>query len=361
MSEDKELVGANSGKLTEKQEQQALAIKSKLDLSKPDSIFQFGLEPQNKLAATSDEIIKTVKTKDSGSLNNNLTALETLFRTDKEQKSSNPLVKGWHHIANKLYEQKVRHQNLSVTIENISKNLKQNRNQLSANNKKLYELYVSSLNQAENLKPYIAAGQMTMNDLKNSKLPALKEQADQGDLSMQGEYHRQLFIYHRLSRRVNDLILAQQANINLAAQVNAADIANNALIEKVNETVNLLVPLWKGNSAVQIMTQETAQTSKILKRIDKFSNDQLEESSKRIHDLTVQAYQDQEKGLLELDTLKNSSETIISAIKSCRDIAQQGEEQRAHTVKTVNEIANRLRSELSKTGKQIEIEHKNEQ
>ena len=347
--------GNNQNELANKEEieQKALSLKNNLDLSKPDSIFKFGLEPQNKLAETSDEIISAVKTKDSGSLNKNLTALEMIFKQEDQTQSTNPLVRGWHKVTNKLYEQKVKRQNLSATIENIGTNLTKDRDKLISNNNHLYDLYISSLTQANNLKPYIRAGELAMEELQNKTLADLKAKADAGDLEAQGKYHQELFIYHRLSRRVNDLRLAQQANVNLAAQVNSTDIANNALIEQVNETVGLLVPLWKGNSAVQIMSNQTAQTAKILKKIKQFSNEQIKTSSKQIHDLTVQAYKDQENGILDLDTLKQSSDTIISAIKECRDIAAEGEKKRQEAVKTVAEVSQKLQGALDETKRQL--------
>lgn len=349
----------NQNELAEKQkiEQKALSLKNNLDLSKPDSIFKFGLEPQNKLAETSDAIISAVKTKDSGSLNKNLTALEMLFKQDDQSQSKNPLVRSWYKVTNKLYEQKVKHQNLSATIENIGTNLTKDRDQLISNNKHLYDLYVNSLTQANNLKPYIRAGELAMEEMQNTTLADLKAKADTGDVEAQGKYHQQLFIYHRLSRRINDLRLAQQANVNLAAQVNTTDIANNALIEQVNETVGLLVPLWKGNSAVQIMSNQTAQTAKIMKKIKQFSNEQIKNSSKQIHDLTVQAYKDQESGILDLDTLKQSSDTIISAIKECRDVAAEGEKKRQETIKAISDVSSKLQGTLNETKR--EIEHSN--
>lgn len=342
--------------LSEKQEveQKAIALKDKIDLENPDSIFKFGLEPQDALAATSDDIIKAVKTKDSGELNDDLLALEKIFHeSDDDNKSKNFLVRGWHEIRNKLYDKKVEHQNLSATIEDIGQGLIDDRDRLVANNNHLYELYVSSLKQAKALKPYIRAGEMKMDELKNEKLPALKKLADTGDYGAQGDYQNAIFIYHRLSRRVNDLRLAQQANVNLAAQVNTTDIANEAIIEKVNETVGLMVPLWKGNSAVQIMVNQTAQTSKILNRVSDFSNKQIKESSKQIHDLTVQAYKDQEKGVLDLETLKSSSDSIISAIQECRKVAADGEKKRDETAKAINDIANKMQQTLHAASKQL--------
>lgn len=336
--------------------QKALALKDKLDLSDPDSIFQFGLEPQNELAKTSDEVIKTVKTKDSGDLNKNLTALEMLFKSDNEENNSNPFVRGWHKISNKLYEQKIKHQNLSATIENIGNNLTQSRDKLAANNDQLYKLWVNSINQANNLSPYIKAGEMTMDDMEKHELPALKQKADQGDIQAQNDYHKKLFIYHRLSRRVSDLRLAQQANVNLAAQVNAADIANNAIIERVNETVGLLVPLWKGNSAVQLMTKQSAQTAKILDKVSQFSNKQIIEASKNIHDLTVDAYKGQEKGVIDIDALKQSSNEIISAINECRDAAAASENQRKEIAGQVKEIAKQMQTALDKAGNQLSMQ-----
>ena len=327
------------------------ALSQKLDIYNADTIENFGIEAQEELDSNAKKAINVIKTRNTGEIGQQINQLMTVLNDNQPgtQKPTNLLERIFHKGKQSLFELQTRYQTVSVSLDKIKEQLKTTQNQLQVSNQELDELYTQNQKYYKDLDKYIQAGTIKLYELDNKILPQAKAELKADDDPLNLQAYQQLTDYRsQLSRRIYDLKLAQQVSLQQAPQIQSIQGSNRLLSNKINTSINSLIPLWRNQMEISMQTAENERAIKIDEGIRKTTNMLLNSNSKRIHDSTIKVAQSSQEGIVDIDTLKNVWQRNIDEVKAIKQISQDGEKKRQANAKRLealqNEYQNSIRS-----------------
>ena len=120
---------------------------------------------------------------------------------------------------------------------------------------------------------------------------------------------------------------------------------NTVLIEKIEDSINSVIPLWQSQIVISIQTMRQDNGAKLQQSVSNATNTLLRQNAKALKESTVAVATELEKDIVDIDTLKYSNEQLISTISNIKEIKEIGEEKRNEVI---DELA-KLHLQLNQT------------
>lgn len=345
--------------LPDHRQSQARDLASKIDEEDMGAILAYGAKAQKKLGDFSHQILNHVQVKDTGEVGQSLVDLMTqLKETHPDDLNDKPtlLQRVFKRAKNTLTETQIKYQKVSSQIDRIALKLERERNDLLNDNRMLDQFYQRNKEYYEALNIYIAAGEVKMDQLINERIPAAIDQAksSQNQMDIQKVNDLSQFL-DRLDKRTHDLRLTRQMTLQQAPQIRMIQNTNQALAEKIQASLHTAIPLWENQItiALALLRQENAAQSQA--KVSQTTNDLLLRNSQMLHQGSTEIAREVERGVIDLDTLKQSQTNLIKTIEDTMEIQEAGYAQRRAAEAELHALEEELRNKL------LEISHSNKQ
>jgi len=338
---------------------QARDLASKIDEEDMGAILAYGAKAQKKLGDFSHQILNHVQVKDTGEVGQSLVDLMTqLKETHPDDLIDKPtlLQRVFKKAKNTITETQIKYQKVSSQIDRIALKLERERNDLLNDNRMLDQFYQRNKEYYEALNIYIAAGEVKMDQLINERIPAVidKAKSSQNQMDIQKVNDLSQFL-DRLDKRTHDLRLTRQMTLQQAPQIRMIQNTNQALAEKIQASLHTAIPLWENQItiALALLRQENAAQSQA--KVSQTTNDLLLRNSQMLHQGSTEVAREVERGVIDLDTLKQSQTNLIKTIEDTMEIQEAGYAQRRAAEAELHALEEELRNKL------LEISHSNKQ
>ena len=312
-----------------------------IDVKSNGGISEFGVDIQKRLDDVSTSTLETVETKDISHIGDQLTQLTMTMKMQKmDQKGGKP--KGlFSNFLRKVKlnsaQMRVEYQSAQKTIENLKSELTDSSNRLKESNKLFYQMYVENSKYYHDIQDYIDAGTLKIMQLDREDIPYLQSQLKIAHGSDRNLIQQQLGSLesnrNRLSKRVYDLMLAQQVSFQQMPQLRILVADNNELIDKVQQATDMIIPLWKNQAVIRIKQEDTRNISKSLEAVSKMTNEMLLENAKLTQETAVTVTKQNQEGIIKPETLQQTGQIFIDTISQCHQIIQDGSKQREQAKK----------------------------
>ena len=320
-------------KLTPEQLVQAQNYAVALKDSRQNAITDYGKEVQDQMSQFTDEVIGNVKSKEVGEIGDTLQSLVTsLNSADPEKLSGDKKPKiFWlfKKIKDSVFEMTAKYQEVSAQIGKIATKLENQENDLLKNNDMLDEMYTANQKYFQQLNTLIVGGQIWRDELnkETAALPADVDagKADQMDVQNLQDMKAQA---DRLDHRLSDLMLTREITIQQAPQIRLIQNNNSVLSEKIQSSITTAIPLWKNQVAIALSLLSQKDAVKAQDAVANTTNELLKKNSEMLHESTVDVAKASQRGLVDVDTLKETQENLISTIQEVMQIQSEGTQKR---------------------------------
>ena len=131
----------------------------------------------------------------------------------------------------------------------------------------------------------------------------------------------------RLEKR-HDLQLSRQITIQSAPQIRMIQQTNQTLAEKIQASIMTAIPLWKNQIAIALTLNRQKKAVESQKLVTKTTNDLLLKNSEMLKINTIETAKENERGIIEIDTLKKTQENLIQTIEETLLIQADGRAKR---------------------------------
>ncbi|MEG7336864.1 toxic anion resistance protein [Bacillus subtilis] len=320
--------------LPEENKEKAIQLAEQIDHKNMQSIVLYGSQAQSKLLNFSHTMIDHVQKKDVGEIGEILgelmKKLEQVNPDDLQSRKKGFLARVFGRVSNSLQEVLSKYQKTSVQIDRISLKLEHSKNALISDNKLLEQLYEKNKEYFTALNVYIAAGELKLEKLKTKTIPELKQQAE-------SEEHNQMAVQEvndlvqfadRLDKRVHDLLLSRQITIQSAPQIRLIQNTNQALAEKIQSSIVTAIPLWKNQVAIALTLLRQRNAVDAQQKVSDTTNELLLKNAELLKTNTIETVRANERGLVDIDTLKKVQESLISTLEETLTIQEEGRDKR---------------------------------
>ncbi|MGX7048739.1 toxic anion resistance protein [Pseudolactococcus piscium] len=316
--------------LTEEELGKAKALSKSLDENNAQSVIEYGALAQKKIGDFSQSVLNKVQTKDLGDVGSALTDLMYQLQesnpNDLAAEDPGFFKKMFGKVKKSIFEVTQKYQKLGAGIDKISIKLSHEYKGLLDDNKTLETLYAENLDFFHALSVYIAGAELKIKELAEITIPqAQKDAESMADNAIAVQKISDLENYkNRLDKRQYDLKLARQITIQQAPQIRMIQNTNQELAEKIQTSINTAIPLWKNQVAIALtlLKQKDALTSQRI--VSNTTNDLLTKNSEMLKQSSIEAARENERGVVDIETLKTTQANLIETIQETMTIQREG-------------------------------------
>lgn len=337
--------------LPEENKKRALELAKQIDPANHQAIIAYGTQAQSQLLNFSSSMLDHVQNKDIGPigdiLNDLMSKLKSVNPDELSPEKKNFFSKMFGRISSSIQEVMSKYQKTGAQIDRISVKLNQSKQVLLEDLQMLEQLYEKNKEYFHALNIYVAAGELKIEELRTKAIPELKKKAEaSGDQMAYQDVNDMIQFADRLEKRLYDLKLSRQITIQSAPQIRMIQNTNQALAEKIQTSIMTAIPLWKNQIAIALTLIRQRQAVEAQKQVSKTTNDLLLKNAEMLKTNTIETARENERGLVDIETLKKTQSNLISTLEETIKIQQEGRTKRAQAEQELISMENELKQKL---------------
>ena len=322
------------------------AFAAQIDITDSQVVLQYGAGAQKKIADFSETALGTVRTRDLGEIGEDLAMVVSELRgiDEEEEKSLFGLFK---RNANRLAHMKNRYAKAEVNVNRICKVLEGHQIQLMKDAAMLDQMYELNMNYHKELSMYILAGKQKLAEVRERELPELLRKAEASGLPEDTQKARDMAeLCNRFEKKVHDLELTRTVSMQMAPQIRLIQNNDTVMSEKIQSTLVNTIPLWKSQMVLAIGVEHSTQAAKAQREVTDMTNELLKKNAETLRMATVETARESERGIVDIETLKQTNETLIATLDEVMQIQAEGRTKRREAEAELVQIENAMREKL---------------
>ncbi|MEK3992362.1 toxic anion resistance protein [Robertmurraya sp. FSL R5-0851] len=331
--------------------EKAFQLAQQIDPKNHQAIITYGTQAQSKLMTFSNSMIEHVKKEDIGEVGEILSDLMKKFNEvnpdELKPEKRSMFSRMFGKIQNSLQEVLSKYQKTGAQIDRISVKLERSKNTLMSDVVFLEKLYEHNKEYFHALNVYIAAGELKLDELNQATIPKLKQKAEQTQDQMAfQEVNDMMQFADRLDKRIYDLKLSREITVQSAPQIRLIQNTNQALIEKIQSSIMTAIPLWKNQVAIALTLIRQRNAVEAQKQVSKTTNELLLKNAEMLKTNTIETAKENERGLVDIETLKKTQENLIQTLEETIRIQQEGRVKRRQAEHELAQMEDELKQKL---------------
>lgn len=332
--------------LTEEERKMAEQFARQIDLTNSTMILQYGAGTQKKMADFSETALDNVRTKDLGEVGNLLgSVVQELKDFDEEEE------KGFFGIfkkqANKLQSLKTKYASAEANVNQICKVLEGHQVQLMKDIAVLDKMYELNLTYFKELTMYILAGKKKLREVQETELADMRMKAQRSGLAEDAQAARDLeAMCQRFEKKIHDLELTRMVSIQTAPQIRLVQNNDTIMAEKIQSTIVNTIPLWKSQMVLALGVAHSRQAAEAQREVADMTNELLKKNAETLKMATVETAKESERGIVDMETLKTTNESLISTLDEVMQIQAEGRQKRQEAEVEIRKMEQELKEKL---------------
>lgn len=316
-----------------------------------DGLLQFGTNLQQSMSQFSHQMLDEVQSKDMGpvgdSLNQLMGKLKSVNPNDLDPNKQSKLKRIFRRTKASINEVFSRMQSVSSQIDRITIQLDKHKGNLTKDVELLDGLYDQNKKYFDDVTLYIAAAQRKKQQIQSETIPELQEKAHNSgnQMDIKAVADMEQFV-DRLDKRIYDLQLSRQIAIQTAPQIRMIQNVNQALAEKIQSSILTSIPLWKNQMAIALTLMRQRNAVSAQRAVTDTTNDLLTQNASMLKQNAIETATENERGIVDIETLKTTQNDIIETIEQTLQIQQDGRQKRQAAEKELNGLENDLKQHL---------------
>lgn len=320
-------------RLSAEEQEKARELAKQIPTGNREAILTYGANAQNQLSQFSHKMLDHVQRKDIGPvgdvLHDLMKKLEQLNPEELTQKKQKGLRKVFNRAKYSVQEMMSKYQKLSTQVDRISVQLDHSKRGLLEDVQMLEQLYDQNKTYFQALNVYIAAAEIKRDEIMNETIPALRKKAEASNDQMAYQEVNDMVQYvDRLEKRLYDLQLSRQITIQSAPQIRMIQQTNQTLAEKIQSSIMTSIPLWKNQIAIALTLNKQMKAVEAQKQVTATTNDLLLKNSEMLKMNSIETARENERGIVEIETLKQTQENLLETIEETLKIQAEGRRNR---------------------------------
>jgi len=337
--------------IPEENRAKAYQLAEQIDPKNHQAMIMYGTQAQGKLLTFSHAMLEHVQKKDVGEIGDIISDLMKHLNqvSPDELRAEKPglLSRMFGKMSGTIQEVLSKYQKTGAQIDRISVKLDRSKNVLLSDIGMLEKLYETNKEYFHALNIYIAAGEIKLEELHEKTIPALKKAAAETNDQMKfQEVNDMIQFADRLDKRLHDLKLSREITIQSAPQIRLIQNTNQALVEKIQSSIVTAIPLWKNQVAIALTLIRQRHAVEAQKQVSKTTNDLLLKNAEMLKTNTIETARENERGLVDIETLKKTQENLISTLEETLRIQEEGRTKRRMAEQDLAAMENELRLKL---------------
>lgn len=315
--------------LTDEEKQMVDSFAQQIDVRNSAMVLQYGAGAQKKMADFSETALSGVRTKDLGEVGGLITDVVTELRSFDATEEKG-LFGFFKKGASKVDALRTRYDKAEANVNKIVEALKGHQMTLMKDAATLDKMYELNLTYFKELTMYLLAGKKKLAEVRSVDLAKLTEQARISGRAEDAQAAQDLeAMCTRFEKKLGDLDLTRTIAMQTAPQIRLVQNNEIVLVEKIQTTIVNTIPLWKSQMVLALGIANSAEAARAQNAVTNMTNDLLKKNAEMLHTSTVDIARESERGIVDIETLKNTNETLIKTFDEVMQIQAEGRQKRA--------------------------------
>ncbi len=342
-SAEKEMAGTH---LTEEEQKMVNDFAKTIDIENTNQILQYGAGTQKKMADFSDMALENVRTQELGEVGNLLSDVVCELR-DFDATEEKGLFGFFKKQANKVETLINRYNKAEENVEKIVDALQTHQMKLMKDTALMDQMYQQNLTYFKELSMYILAGKQKLTEIRVGKLKELEQKANASGLSEDAQAVKDLDEKCvRFEKKIHDLELTRTISMQTAPQIRLVQNNNTMMVEKIQTTIVNTIPLWKSQMVLALGIAHSTEAAQAQREVTDITNALLKKNAEALHLATVETAKESERGIVDLETLKQTNAKLIQTFDDVMKIQQDGREKRLQAEEEMRRMEIELKNKL---------------
>ena len=338
--------------LTPEEQKMVDDFAEKIDITNSQMVLQYGAASQKKLSDFSDTALSKVKTKDMGETGQLITDLIGELQGFDAAEESKGFFGFFKRQQANIANLKTKYEKADVNVERIKAKLEDHQVTLMKDITMLDKMYQLNLVYFKELTMYILAGRKKLESVRANELKAAQEKARRSQLPEDAQAARDLAdMCDRFEKKLYDLELTRNIPIQMGPQIRLIQSNDTMMAEKIQTTIINTIPLWKNQMVLALGMAHSQQAMQAERAVTDATNELLRKNAATLKQGTIDIAKESERGIVDLETLKQTNKELISTLDELNKIRADGKAKRAAAEVELGRIEGELRAKLLELNK----------
>lgn len=333
--------------LTEEEKKMVSDFASQIDITNTQMVLQYGASCQKKIADFSESALGNVRTKDLGEVGDMLTSVLSELRAIDDEEESKGIFGWFKKSGDKLTAMKSKYDQAESNVDRIAEELEKHQITLLKDAAMLDKMYQLNLNYFKELSMYILAGKQKLKEALEVELSKLREKAERSGLPEDTQAVRDFSeMCNRFEKKIYDLELTRTVALQMAPQIRLIQNNDTVMSDKIQSTLVNTIPLWKSQMVIAIGLSHATDAAKAQHQVSDMTNELLKKNAETLKVATIETARESERGIVDIETLQTTNQTLISTLDEVLKIQQEGRAKRASAEAELAKLESDMRKKL---------------
>ena len=332
--------------LTPEEQKMVDDFAAQIDITNTQMVMRYGAGSQKKIADFSENALNNVRTKDMGEIGQMLAGVVAELKGFEEEEEKG-FLGFFKKSTTKLENLKIKYDRAEANVNKICKVMENHQITLLKDAAMLDKMYDLNLNYFRELSMYILAGKKKLEQARSTDLPALLKKAEQSGLPEDTQAANDFAsMCERFEKKIYDLELTRTISMQMAPQIRLIQSNDTAMSEKIQSTLVNTIPLWKSQMVIAIGLSHSSEAARAQREVTDMTNSLLRKNAEALKVATIETARESERGIIDMETLKNTNASLISTLDEVMKIQEDGRAKRRSAEQELVRIEDEMRQKL---------------
>jgi uncharacterized protein YaaN involved in tellurite resistance len=334
-------------------------IRSEIDISDRSRIVTFGDRAQRSVVEFADRILAQTQNRELGTTGKLLSDILGKARglDPATLKDAGFLTRLFSSMEARLRRFTEAFDDVASQIDRICVDLDRNKEILRRDIALLDDLHEQTKSSLTELDAHIAAGKAFVDGYRRGPLTELERSAKgTSEASAEGSdtlmaaqaYQDAVQALDRLEKRIFYLQQARQVGIQQLPQIRIVQSGDETLIENLQATTELTIPVWKQKMILLLGLQRQKSALELQKTVTDATNEMMRQASEMMKTQAIAIERQSQRGIVDIETLDKTNRDLIDTITGVLSTQQDGRKKREAIEQRMAEQTAALKAALSK-------------
>ena len=342
-------------RLTPEEQKMVDDFAKKINIHDSNAIMTYGAGTQKKMSDFSDQALANVRNKDLGEVGSMISGLVTELKDFDVKEDDGGFLKFFKKQSNKIVALQARYDKTEQSVDTIVDALEKHQVQLLKDVATLDQMYALNLSYFKELSMYIAAGKKRLAEVRAGELKELQDRAAASGDAQDAQTAKDFgAMCDRFEKKLHDLELTRMIALQTGPQIRLVQDADTLMAEKIQSTIVNTIPLWKNQMVIAMGVEHSNQAAKAQHEVSELTNQLLKKNAQQLHTASVETAKESERGIVDIETLKQTNAELISTLDDVLRIQEEGRTKRSEAEAEMARMEAELKQkllELSKTSR----------
>ena len=118
------------------------------------------------------------------------------------------------------------------------------------------------------------------------------------------------------------------------------------MVEKIQSTIVNTIPLWKSQMVIALGVEDSLKASQAQRAVTDMTNELLKKNAQALKMASVETARESERGIVDMETLKQTNESLIETFDEVMKIQEEGRQKRKEAEQEMYQLEQDLKQKL---------------